>query len=209
MAPVVIVEQVRHYLSSPPWSGAQEATCALLIDQRQRELQNYLNCPIDPVERLEAVEVLESGLLATTWPVFQVLEINTTVLSPGAFYGDALPDPYTWRDEGWVSAPAQDGGVGNFSRPYSLLASVSCGPPLLPIRYMAGWGPQPDITGAIIQKVAAVMLNRHDDTVTARALDAKAPPPLKEEWTPAELKALSYRRRPRGGSTRRVSGGYR
>jgi hypothetical protein len=198
MNPVVTVDQVRAYLSSPPWSGAQEAACALLILQRQRELQNYLNCPIDPQARTELVAILESGLLVTTWPVFQLLAIDTTTLSPGAFYGQPLPTPYTWRDEGWVTAPPLAAGGALMSRPYSLLAGDTA-PTKVATTYLGGWGPQPDLTGAIIQKVAAVMLNRHDDTVTARALDTKAPPPLKEEWTPGELKALSYRRRPRGG----------
>lgn len=206
MQPVVTVDQVRAYLSSPPWSAAQEGACALLILQRQRELQNYLNCPIDPQSRTEIVPILESGLLVTTWPVFQLLSIDTTTLSPGAFYGQALPSPYTWRDEGWVSAPAPAVGGAMLSRPFSLTAGDTA-TIRVPITYLGGWGPQPDITGAIIQKVAAVMLNRHDDTVTARALDAKAPPPLKEEWTDGERKALSYRRRPRGGMHPTALGG--
>lgn len=205
MNPVVTVEQVRHYLSSPPWSAAQEASCALLIMQRQRELQNNLNCPIDPQRRTEIVPVLESGLLVTTWPVFQVLAIDSVAVSPGAFYGQTLPSPYVWRDEGWVSAPPQLAGAAVLSRPFSLTVGDTASLKVT-IDYMGGWGPQPDITGALIQKCAAVMLNRHDDTVTARAMDAKAPPPLKEEWTDAELKALSYRRRPRGGMHPRLVG---
>jgi hypothetical protein len=202
MAPVVIVEEVRHYLSSPPWSGYQEASCALLIDQRQRELQNYLSCPIDPIDFTENVEVLASGLLATTYPVFAVLGIDSVVVSPQAVFGEALPAPYTWRGEGWVTAPTPTpGGPANTSRPYTI-TSGDCYALRVPFHYLAGWGPQPDITGAIIQKVAAVMLNRHDDTVTARALDAKPPPPLKETWLPEELKALSYRRIRRGGTAR-------
>jgi hypothetical protein len=39
------------------------------------------------------------------------------------------------------------------------------------------------------------MLNRHDDTVVARALDAKEPPAIKEGWTDDELLMLRSRRR--------------
>lgn len=202
MAPVVTVGQVRNYLSSPPWSAEQEASCALLISQRQRDLENYFSCPIDPRDRIENVAMLDSGLLATTWPVFRVYAIDTTtVTGPGAVYGEALPSPYVWRDEGWVSAPEPALALANTTRPYSLLSGDTFAPKVA-MSYAGGWGGQPDIVGAIIQKVAAVMLNRHDDTVTVRGLDAKPPPPLKEEWTDAELKRLSYRRRLRGGHRR-------
>jgi hypothetical protein len=195
---VVTVEQVNDHLSNPPWSAAQERACAELIDKRQAELQNWLTVPIEPGAPVtETVPVLCSGVLSTRHPVYQVLTLAETAVT-GGLAGCALPDPYFWYDEHWLAVPrALEYQLGYTSRPFSLEYGI--GPqPGVAITYLPGWGPTPDITGAIIAKVAAVMLNRHDDTVTARALDEKAPPALKEEWTDDDLKMLKRRRRPVG-----------
>ena len=42
------------------------------------------------------------------------------------------------------------------------------------------------------------MTNRHDDTITARALEGQAAPQVKEEWTAEEIAAL--------GSFRSIAG---
>lgn len=199
MASVVSVKQVRDHLSSPPWSAEQEAACALLIARRQTELQRYFGVPIDPIDRVETVKILDSGLLATDWPVFKVYSIDgVAAAGSGATFGQALPSPYTWRDEGWITAPKPVVPLGLTTRPFDIMgATATLG--WATVAYAGGWGPLADITGAIIDKVAATMINRHDDTVTARQLDAESPPPLKEEWTDKELDMLRSRRRARGG----------
>ena len=199
MAPVVAVQQVRDYLSNPPWSAHQSSACALLITRRQAELERWMRCPIDPVERTEVVPILRrTGIVATSAPVFRVIDIDGASAGGSATYGQPLPAPYEWREEGWVGAPAQPPYPAYTSRPFSLVNPMECDQRIT-MHYMAGWGPVSDIVGAIVAKVAATMLNRHDDTVTARALDAKEPPPIKEEWADSELVMLRSRRRLRGG----------
>jgi len=195
---VVTVAQVNAYLSNPPWSAAQEAACAELIDRRTAELARYFGVPIEPgPATTETVPVLCSGVLSTRFPVYQVLSIDEVAVTGGLF-GCVLPDPYHWWDPHWLARPpALEYQACYSSRPFSLEYGI--GPaPSAAVVYRPGWGPCADITGAIIAKVAATMLNRHDDTVTARALDEKAPPSLKEDWTDADYKALKTRRRPVG-----------
>lgn len=202
MAPVVTVKQVRDHLSSPPWSAEQEAACAVLIAARQTGLARWFGAPIDPVNRIETVRVLDSGLIATTWPVHRVFSVGgLAVAGPGALLWEPLPAPYVWRDEGWIAAPEPGPATGYATRAYSILTGDPGGI-WVAVSYAGGWGPAPDITGALIEKVGAAMLNRHDDTVTARRLDAEEPPPVNEEWTDRELMMLRSRRRWRGGHCR-------
>jgi len=194
---IVTVGEVNDHLSNPPWSAAQEATCQELIDRRQTELRRWLGVPIEPLPMAETVRVLDSGLLATHWPVARVLVLDDVVITNGGLTGCELPAPYYWRDEHWISASPPVTSIGYTARPYSLLTGPSALPGVT-LSYLGGWGPVSDLKGAIISKVAATMLNRHDDTVTARALDDKKPAPLKEEWTDKELLMVKSRRRPVG-----------
>jgi hypothetical protein len=54
----------------------------------------------------------------------------------------------------------------------------------------------------LLDKVGNCMLNRHDDTVIARNLDAEKPVNLNEDWTDQELLMLRARRRPVGARSR-------
>jgi hypothetical protein len=196
---VVTVQQVNDYLSNPPWSAHQASTCELLLARRQSELERWMRCPIDPVERTEVVPILRrTGVVATSAPVFRVIDIDGVIAGGSATYGMALPAPYSWREEGWIGVPVVANTLAYMSRPFSLIVPQDYDQSVA-MHYMAGWGPVSDIVGAIVAKVGATMLNRHDDTVTARALDAKEPPPIKEEWTDNELLMLRSRRRLRGG----------
>lgn len=192
--PIVTVDQVNDYLSNPPWSPAQRSACALLIDERQEQLRGYLQVPIDPVRRTERVPILPSGLIATTAPVHTLLSINGV-----APVEDVLPEGYYWRDQdnGWLATTTADQFIAATSA-LDLLAGVS-GPYRAMMDYMAGWGDKADLVGGIIRKVAAVMINRHDDTVTAAQLDAENPPQIKEEFTEQELRMFNARRRIAGG----------
>jgi hypothetical protein len=190
--PIVTVEQVRDYLSHPSWSDAQRRACAQLIKARQARLQDWLRVPIDPVERTDMARVITGGLVATTYPIHTLLGINGVAVTEGV-----PPAPYELRD-GWLYDTSYAQGVAAYStRSFSLLAGAN-EPPQVSVHYMAGWGSKDDLVGAIIDKVAAVMLNRHDDTVVARNLDAEAPKSLNEDWTEDELKMLRARRRPVG-----------
>lgn len=195
MADVVTTEDVRHYLNSPPWSAQQEAACALLISRRQGDLRNYFRCPITPEPKIEVVPVLRSGVVATSWPVWSVNAINSV-----AGVGGDPPAPYKWLEEGWIGIDPPAGVDGYLTRPFSLTVATPA-QVLVTVDYLGGWGARPDITGAIIEKVAATMLNRTDDTVVARQMDAKEPPAIKEGWSDDDLKLLRARRRLRVGST--------
>lgn len=195
MALVVTVGQVNDYLSNPPWSAHQTATCALLLARRQADLERWMRCPIDPVERTEVVPILRrTGIVAASAPVFRVIDIDGVSAGGSATYGMALPAPYGWREEGWIGVPPSPQAPAYTSRPFSLTTPQDYDQRIT-LHYMAGWGPVGDIVGAIVDKVGATMLNRHDDTVVARALDAKEPPALKEGWTDDELLMLRSRRR--------------
>lgn len=189
--PVVTTEQVRDHLSRPPWSDSQRAACEQLIASRQARLEDWFRVPIDPVERTETVPIYaESGLIATTYPIHTLLEVDGVAAVDGM-----PPAPYELRDRVWLYDPTYDTGTwATTSRPFSLTAPMF-GRPRVAVHYLAGWGATSDIVGAIIDKVAAVMLNRHDDTVVARNLDAEKPTEIKEDWTDAELAMLRARRR--------------
>lgn len=188
---IVTVEQVRDYLSHPSWTDSQRRACAQQIDYSQALLADWFRVPIESTEtRTEMVPVLaETGLVATTYPIHTLVTIGGE-----AAPGGVPPVPYEIRDGAWLYDPTYDTGLlGYTTRPFSLIGPT--GPPLVVVSYLPGWGAKDDIVGAIIKKVAAVMLNRHDDTVAARNLDGEKPTELKEDWTDQELAMLRNRRR--------------
>ena len=195
--PIVTVEQVRDHLSRPAWTDSQTRACQQLINARQKRLEGWLRVPIDPVETTETVPVtLDTGLVSTTYPVHTLLDVAGLVATDGM-----PPAPYELRYGVWLYDPTYDTGqLGYTSRPFSPLTGAA--PPRVAVHYMAGWGAVDDLMGAIIDNVGAVMLNRHDDTVVARNLDAEKPPALAETWTDAELAMLRARRRPVGARSR-------
>lgn len=193
--PVVTAEQVRDHLSNPTWSDAQYRACTQQIASRQARLQAWLRVPIDPIEVTETVRVLpNTGLVVTTFPIYELIDIN----------GEAAPGgvpvaPYELRDErAWLYDTSYDTGLLSYSsRPFSPVYGAAA-PARVAVHYMAGWGGKDDLVGAILDKVGNIMLNRHDDTIVARNLDAEKPPQLSEDWTDAELAMLRARRRPAG-----------
>lgn len=193
---IVTVRDVNDHLSSPPWGPAQERACQELIDKRTAELRRWFGVPIDPVQITETVRVRRSGIVDTSLPVYQVIELAGVPVTDG-LAGCALPAPYYWLDEHWITSPKAPPVAGYSTRPFDPVYG-DCGLVTVALTYRGGWGPCSDITGAIITKVAATMMNRHDDTVTTRALDEKTPPQLKDEWTDADYKALRSRKRPVG-----------
>jgi hypothetical protein len=192
--PLTTVDEVNNHLSSPPWSPDQRAACATLIGKREEELARWFGVPLEPTLRVDTVPILQpSGLVATPMPIYQVLAIDGVDL-----VGGVLPVTYELRDEAWLYC-VDPGYAGYSTRPFSIAFGDSrAGQRRVSVKHLAGWGPKADIIGAVIEKVGATMLNRHDDTVVARNLDAQGPPPLKEEWTEAELLMLRSRKRPRG-----------
>jgi hypothetical protein len=195
---VVTVEQVRDHLSNPSWSDSQRRACQQLIDSRQALLQDWFRVPIEPgPQRTETVPVLDqTGLVSTTYPIYELIAVGGEAAVEGM-----PPAPYEIRDGAWLYDPTYDTGlIGYSSRPYSLIGGAAL--TRVTVTYLPGWGAKADIVGAIIDKVGNIMLNRHDDTVVARNLDAEKPPQLGEAWTDDELKMLRARRRLIGARVR-------
>jgi hypothetical protein len=195
--PIVSVEQIRTRLSSPSWTPAQQQAVAAVIAQREGELAAWLRVPITPVRRTEAVPVLGSGLVATTAPVYRLHAVDGIAVT-----GDAAPAGYEWRDtnSGTGRYLARPRNVA-FPMPYFGYSNRAFDPLYGPyvtvaVDYDAGWGPDPLLAGAIAERVEAYAVNRHDDTVVARNLDAEAPPPQRENWIESDFVALRAYRQP-------------
>lgn len=189
---VVTTEQVRDYLSHPTWSDAQTRACEQEIDAKTALLENWFRVPIEPVERTELAPIYGTGLVATSAPIHTLLALNDDTVTDGM-----PPAPYELRDGVWLYNRDYDGVLNSYTnRPFDI--TVGNIRPRVSVVFLAGWGGTADIVNAIIRKVGAVMLNRHDDTVVARNLDAESPKPLDEDWSDKELMMLRRRRRPVG-----------
>lgn len=188
--PLVTAERLNSFLSKPHWSDEQwieaEDVCAEVED----ELRARLNAPISPgLARTETAVLIDSGLLVCKLPVHTVTRFNGVDIPEG----DPLPEGWM-LDEGYVTkddpTTAYPFGYPTLGGPAAPYAHHAFGLSAITLTYVPGWGDVPALRSAILRKCQARWLNRHDDTVTARDLSAEAPPPLPEEWTDADIKAL-------------------
>jgi hypothetical protein len=194
---IITVEQVRNHLSGPAWNDQQRADCQRFIDGRQARLQSWLRIPIDPIEVTERVRVSPTtGLVMTTYPIHTLIAINDVLVVNGV-----PPDPYEIQGETWLYDTSYPSQPAYIVRPFTLTDGTAYAPPVK-VHYMGGWGDQPDLVATLLDKVGNCMLNRHDDTVIARNLDAEKPVNLNEDWTDQELLMLRARRRPVGARSR-------
>lgn len=187
-----IVDEYRlnRFMSRPRWTDEQYAEAAEVLEGLEAQLAGKLNTPITPIPYLETVAILRSGQVDSTYPVAVVTGINGTAVTNGVLPGG-------WRmQDGRLYATEAPSFLG---QPFSLSAwGGGFGLPgrvdglgSVRLEYMAGWGNVPALRLAILKKARTMMTNQHDDTVTARDLDASQPPSLPpEEWTPAELADL-------------------
>jgi hypothetical protein len=183
---IVGAQRLNDYLSNPAWSSGQWAEAERVCQQKEARLSSLLGgVPLDPVSYAETVAVLDSGLVATRYPLTRVDSLNDVAVD------DTHPLPDGWviqnnrlravtADVGLVSA------VGLLTPSFGLDRRVQ-GSGAVKVSYQAGWGPAPALVDTILTKASAVFLNRHDDTVVVRDLDATAPPKLKEDWTTEEI----------------------
>jgi hypothetical protein len=174
---IVTVDQLNDFMSSPLWTSAQRAACADILTEVEADLEAVLCAPVSPEPREEVAGVLPSGLVATTAPVVVVTSVDGTAAPDAATLSDL---GYTLGADGWLRRrePASLFGpvtVGLTTPPVAAIAAVS-------LAYQAGWGDRPWCRGAILRRAAAMMANRHADTVTATGLDAQPPPPASEGW---------------------------
>jgi hypothetical protein len=199
--PVVDAQRVNRYLSDPYWSENQWTEAEQLCVEREDDLAAHLVSPITPMAYAETAAVLDTGLVATTYPVFAVTE----------FLGDPVdethPLPVGWslvnhrvRADGSASVPLVSTYGSLWPIPSGAAPRIQ-GSGQVMIGYQAGWGAVPSLVNAIVRKVAAIMKNRHDDTLVtddAGSASGRQTPTVHEEWTDKELKALGVFRNPRG-----------
>lgn len=196
---IVTTNRLNTFLSGPTWQDSQWEEAGRLCEEVESTLAAQLMTYITPRPYIERVAILASGLVATTHPVVSVTAID----------GAPAPDPLVapWRIQDgrlrWVQDSAPPFGVPSGS-PFTLLDPYSTlygqvprvdGVGAVTVDYQAGWGDDPTLRLAILRKLGAIWVNRHDDTVVVRDMDASNPPPLpSEEWSEEELKPLgTYR----------------
>lgn len=201
---IVTAQRVNSYLSSPFWTEGQWDEAERLCVEREDELAAWLNSrPVDSTNYSETAAVLDTGLVATTYPVLTVTE----------FLGEPVdedhPLPSGWRlvghrvrgDLSAIAAPVLISGYGTLWPVSSGVASRIQGSGQVSITYQAGWGEVPALVNAVLRKVAAIMKDRHDDTLVtddAGSASGRQTPTLTEQWTDDELAGLGVFRNPRG-----------
>jgi hypothetical protein len=202
--PVVDGSRLNRFMSNPKWSPSQAETAEQVCAQVTASLEAALyRTHIEPVEVTESAPIsARSGLVDLSYPVLRVLALGDATLAED----DPIPDGWTLRDHRlyriethlgstvFATVVAASSGLPFFRRDHGPAAPRYNGAAL--VRYLAGWGDEPALTLAILRKAQTLMGNRHDDTVTVRALDAQAPPKLGPEiWTEEELAPLGVYRR--------------
>lgn len=183
---IVDAERVNRYLSFPQWSPAQWAECADLCAEREAELASLLGgTRITPTPHSETAVILGSGLVATTYPVYSVSSLDGTSIPSGQ------PLPTGWRVVNhWLYRDAPSYAIGSYtSFPAPNLVNRIENVGVTTVTYMAGWGDDPVLRDQIVKKVAAVMLNRHDDAVGVTDDGQLIQPTrsLPQEWTMDEI----------------------
>jgi hypothetical protein len=194
--PLITPERLNSYLSGPDWSDVQWLEAADVCAEVEGELEARLNARISAgPARTESGALLDDGTLVLSAPVHTVTELDGTTIT-----GGALPTGWQLLD-GTLSStetslaysvgyPTLSGGAGLVGAHHGFTVRA------VPIVYLPGWGDVPALRSAILRKIQARWLNRHDDTVTARNLSAEAPQPLPEDWTDDDVKRLHVYRWP-------------
>lgn len=191
---IVDAERLNRFMSEPQWSAAQYEEAEDLLVMLEGELEDRLNTKITPVPFSESCMILDSGLVDTRYHVYAVTSINGTAIVEG----DPLPTGWVIRDH-WLR---WDTAAIPSLTTSTLLSGWGYGPHTVgrvqgagsvTLSYRAGLGDVPALRRALLSKGADIMNYRHDDTVTARGLDASepAPPPPTEQWTRGEIDKLS------------------
>lgn len=191
--PLITPGRLNSFLSGPEWSDDQWLEAADIVEEVEGELAAQLNAPISAgPQRIETGALLDTGLLALAAPVASVLVLDGTTVTD-----DVLPTGWTVAHDGclhYTSGSDLPLPVPAFGYGYGITTHHGFATRSVAITYLPGWGDRPALRSAILRKTANRWLNRHDDTVTARNLDAEAPPSLSEDWTDTDIRRLSVYR---------------
>jgi hypothetical protein len=192
---VIDAEKLNAYMGTPEWSQSQWAEAEDLCVTKEGDLAALLNCPISPEgPYAEVATVLDSGLVATTYPVYSVSSFQGVVLAGGVLPAGWELTRHRVRRAQSATAPLLTTSASLLGGPFGGFADRLKGQGAVAITYLAGWGDIPALRGAILTKAAAVMTNRHDETMRVTNLDAAGPQPLREEWNAADLAKLGIYR---------------
>lgn len=196
---IIDANRLNRFLSEPTWSDAQWLEADALCCSVESNLEGALLTFISPRPYTERVAVLGSGLVATRHPIVTVSSINGVAIpSPGD--STTLPDQWALQERRlrWIDLdnypPLPDPSfslmagwspLGTVQRMEGTVGSVK-------LAYQAGLIGEPGTKArlelAILRKAGTIFLNRHDDTVVVRDLDAQQPPPVpSEDWSDPEL----------------------
>lgn len=182
---LVTAQRLNSYMNSPVWTDEQTEEAERICAQVEARLSSRLNTPLTPVPFSETAGILQSGLVATKYPVFSVSSINGTAVPDG----DPLPTGWIVQDNrlrATVSSTPSAFTLGGLVPSLGTHLRVD-GIGSVTVEYLAGWGPKPTLVDGILVKAKAVMTNRHDDTMVIRDLDATPPPDEKEDWADDEI----------------------
>jgi hypothetical protein len=181
--------RLRRFLGNPVWDDDQTLEAQDVIESVEEGLGNRLNTKITPVPASETAPILASGLVMTTFHVASVTALNGVDI-----VGGALPDGWTLDDHWLRTANPATGAFLTYSafRLSDWMSSRVDSVGTVAVEYMAGLGSVPPVRLAILKKAGVIMINRHDDTVVVRDLNAGEPRSLPpEDWTASELADLS------------------
>jgi hypothetical protein len=197
---IVTAAQLQHFMSDPKWTETQTLAAAATLAGVEGSLEDRLYgayISLRPA-RTETAIVLASGTVDTRQPVNSVTSLN------GVAVDDTHPlDAAAWSIyDGRLHSLAQaavipSGPVGTLWPGWNGWGSGGSTRTAgtVTLAYIPGWGDVPALRLAILRKAAAIMDNRHDDSILARNTDAQKPPPLvPETFTDDEMAQLgTYR----------------
>lgn len=193
---ILTVPRLNRYMNSPEWTEDQKLAAEDIVAGVESRLEDALfGAYITPRTMVETAPILRSGLVATRQVVHSVTVVDGVTIDEG--HPLAYP---------WVLSEHRLRRIGALpvSYPSFSLTPASWGGDTVPytdaigqvdLVYQGGWSDDPGLVLALLNKAQSIMLNRFDDSIRARNMDAeRAPVTFSEEWTKDELDSLgTYR----------------
>lgn len=196
---ILTTGRLNRFMNSPEWTEDQKLAAEDVVAGVERTLEDALfGAYITPRLMSEVAPVLRSGLVATRQVVKSVSHIDGVAIELDA----DTPLAYPWtltehrlRRMG-SPTPALSFGVGGSTTawggstvPYTDAVGE------VEVVYMGGWDDDAGLVLAMLKKSQSIMMNRFDDAIRARNMDAeRSQVTFSEDWTEDELATLgTYR----------------